>query len=128
MASFHNIEKSVFRRGQYVGYADGVWIIRRTNSSFSKWAARHRDDKSAPLILAWRLDEMSKKLEEHGKSKAAKTVFIFAGHWQYPDDHRACFVNGMRDSLSYMEATEKEAEEKLAFSNPFFVVESVSTR
>jgi hypothetical protein len=128
MARFHNIEKSVFRRGEYVGYADGVWIIRRTNSSFGNWAARHRDDKSAPLILAWRLDEMSAKLEEHEKSRPQKTVFIFAGHWQYPDDHHARFVNGMRTSLSYMEATEEEARERLASSNPFFAIESVSTR
>ena len=29
MKSLHNIEKSGFHKGQYVGYANGAWRIRR---------------------------------------------------------------------------------------------------
>ena len=37
---FHNIEKSTFRRGEYVGYSCGeVFEIRRTNSSYGNWCA-----------------------------------------------------------------------------------------
>ena len=35
-----HIEKSVFRRGEYVGYGGGaVWHVRRTNSSYGNWWA-----------------------------------------------------------------------------------------
>lgn len=63
----HNIEKSAFRKGEYVGYANGVWLIRKTNSSFGNWSARHRDDPRQPLIFAMRLADLSAKLDDHAK-------------------------------------------------------------
>ena len=37
----HNIEKSAFRRGEYVGYAAGyVFRVERSSSSFGNWQAR----------------------------------------------------------------------------------------
>lgn len=62
MKYLHNIDKSGFHRGEYVGYADGVWIIRKTNSSYGNWVARKRDDTAAPAIFACRLSDMSDKL------------------------------------------------------------------
>jgi len=44
---YSNIEKSAFRRGEYVGYAAGcVWRIQRCNSSYGNWYAypTHGDD------------------------------------------------------------------------------------
>ena len=36
----HNIDKSVFRKGEYVGYAAGyMFRIVRSNSSFGNWMA-----------------------------------------------------------------------------------------
>jgi hypothetical protein len=67
----HNIEKSAFRRGEYVGYGAGlVWRIVRTNSSFGNWQARpleHTCGDNLQLkntsIFARRLRDMSEKLE-----------------------------------------------------------------
>ena len=37
----YNIEKSAFRRGEYVGYSAGyVFRVERSNSSFGNWQAR----------------------------------------------------------------------------------------
>lgn len=36
----HAIEKSKFRHGQYVGYCNGVWHIRRNDGG---WRATKRD-------------------------------------------------------------------------------------
>ena len=65
----HNIEKSKFHKGEYVGYADGcVFRISRCNSSYGNWVAfvtqgdtfdRHFN---RPLF-AHRLLELSRKLE-----------------------------------------------------------------
>jgi hypothetical protein len=65
----HNIEKSKFRKGEYVGYADRcVFRIARTNSSFGNWCATvtHGDNYTRHcnrLIFAHRLLELSRKLE-----------------------------------------------------------------
>ena len=48
MKSFHNIERSAFHRGQYVGFADGAWNIRRDGNgwmarpAYAKYPAFHR--------------------------------------------------------------------------------------
>ena len=63
MKNLPNIEKSAFRRGEYVGYAKGVWIITRSNGSDGNWFARHRDNPRAPFFYAMRLEDMSRKLE-----------------------------------------------------------------
>lgn len=62
MKNYLNIEKSAFRPGEYVGYSNGAWLIRKTNSSYGNWSARHRDDNRKPLIFGFTLDEISKKL------------------------------------------------------------------
>jgi len=63
-----NIEKSAFRKGEYVGYADGcVFHITRTNSTYGNWFASvsHGDNvekyRNVP-IFAHRLSDMSAKL------------------------------------------------------------------
>ena len=63
MQNLHNIEKSAFRAGEYVGYCKGVWIIRPSTSSYGRWVARSRDDRNAPTLFAWRLADMSAKLD-----------------------------------------------------------------
>lgn len=41
MKNFHNIDKSAFRQGEYVGYAAGtVWRIRRCENG---WCASQRN-------------------------------------------------------------------------------------
>jgi hypothetical protein len=59
-----NIEKSKFHKGEYIGYANGVWLIRKTNSSYGNWSARFRDDTRVPLIFGFTLIEISKKLTD----------------------------------------------------------------
>jgi hypothetical protein len=61
MRDLPNIEKSAFHKGQYVGYANGPWIIRRTNSSYGNWVAT-TCNPSDPAIYAFRLSDMSAKL------------------------------------------------------------------
>ena len=61
-----NIEKSVFRRGEYVGYSGTlVWRITKSNNSSGKWHARNdsRDIQTVnTFVEAWTLDEMGNKL------------------------------------------------------------------
>jgi hypothetical protein len=61
MQKLTNIEKSTFRKGEYVGYANGVWRITKSNSSFGSWAARRQDGQGVTLF-AFRLSDMSVKL------------------------------------------------------------------
>jgi hypothetical protein len=68
MKNLVNIEKSAFRKGEYVGYSNGVWLIRKTNSSYGNWSARHRDSNRAPLIFGFTLEEVSKKLTDFALS------------------------------------------------------------
>lgn len=71
MKNLHNIEKSAFRRGEYVGCAKGeVFTITRSTSSYGNWCARvdARKFPNSPfsnrLIYAFTLEKLSKKLEE----------------------------------------------------------------
>ncbi len=61
----HNIEKSPFRKGEYVGYANGVWHIRKSTSAYGQWCATHQSDRNAPRLYSWRLSDMSIRLEEY---------------------------------------------------------------
>ena len=70
--SYPNIEKSAFRKGEYVGYANGVWLITKTNSTYGNWIARNRDDKTLSSILAFNLSDMSKKLQDHADKSVKK--------------------------------------------------------
>jgi len=57
MLSFHNIDKSAFRKGQYVGYANGtIWRIKRT---YGGWTASNGGQSFTRRTLA----EVSKALE-----------------------------------------------------------------
>ena len=64
MTSFPNIEKSAFGPGEFVGYAGGVWLITRSDSSFGNWIARFRDKTTVPNIYAFGLAAMSRKLTD----------------------------------------------------------------
>lgn len=60
----HNIEKSAFKRGEYVGYGGGkVWRIRKTLFGGWKWAA-HVTDGDYDTVYADRLSDMSTKLDK----------------------------------------------------------------
>jgi hypothetical protein len=62
MKNYPNIEKSGFRKGEYVGYANGkVFRISKTNSSFGSWFA-HNQNNYNEQIFAFGLDSMSQKL------------------------------------------------------------------
>lgn len=63
MKSYHNIEKSAFKPGTYVGYAriSGVWHIRGTSGN---WYARCTTERASGVgaFFARTLDEVSKEL------------------------------------------------------------------
>ena len=66
MKNYPNIEKSAFRKGEYVGYTEGrIYRISKTNSSFGTWAAHNRDNYNDQLF-AFGLDSMSQKLTQKG--------------------------------------------------------------
>jgi hypothetical protein len=62
MQSLPNIERSAFRRGEYVGYANGVWRISRGPRG---WFATKRDGNARTLyaptlrLLSIRLDHFA---------------------------------------------------------------------
>lgn len=61
MKNYTNIEKSAFRKGEYVGYCEGrVYHIRKSHGGY--WSARNRDD-GKDFFLAFGLDSMSKVLQ-----------------------------------------------------------------
>ena len=64
MKSYPNIERSAFRKGEYVGYSSGrVYHIRKSNSSFGNWFASNRDNWN-DQIYAFGLQALSDKLAE----------------------------------------------------------------
>ena len=64
MRSYPNIDKSAFRKGEYVGYSEGkVDRISKTNSSYGTWFAYNRDNYN-DQVFAFGLESMSKKLQE----------------------------------------------------------------
>ena len=68
MKDLHNIEKSAFRRGEYVGYARGkVWRISKTAYGGWKWVATSDDAQS---LYADRLIDLSKVLERGYMTKS----------------------------------------------------------
>lgn len=60
MKALHNIEKSAFRHGEYVGYSDGPWRIVKINKV---WRCIHAQGKHWS-IEAKTLEELSKQLAE----------------------------------------------------------------
>jgi hypothetical protein len=64
MKDLPNIEKSAFRKGEYVGYSNGVWNVRKVSTSYGNWSARHRDNNRMPLVFGFTLEEVSRKLTD----------------------------------------------------------------
>jgi hypothetical protein len=63
MRNYHNIEKSGFHHGEYVGYANGkVYKIKKSTSSYGNWFAYNRDNYNDQLF-AFGLNNLSKALE-----------------------------------------------------------------
>ena len=64
MKNYPNIEKSAFRKGEYVGYCEGkIFHIRKSNSTYGTWFAYNRDNYN-DQIFAFGLDAISQKLQE----------------------------------------------------------------
>jgi hypothetical protein len=64
MKNYPNIEKSAFRKGEYIGYSQGkVFHISKTNSSFGTWFAFNRDNYN-DQVFAFGLASMSEKLSQ----------------------------------------------------------------
>lgn len=62
MKHLTNIEKSAFRKGEYVGYSDGVWAIRSADSFQGKWEAAKRG--TYVRLYAPTLERMSEMLSQ----------------------------------------------------------------
>ena len=63
MRNYSNIERSSFRKGEYVGYCEGkVYRISKTNSSYGTWFAHDRDNYN-DQVFAFGLESMSIKLQ-----------------------------------------------------------------
>ena len=63
MKNYHNIEKSGFHHGEYVGYSNGkVYKIKKSTSSYGNWFAYNRDDYN-DQIFSFGLSNLSKALE-----------------------------------------------------------------
>jgi len=58
MKNLHNIEKSVFRKGEYVGYTEGPTVRIRKQGSY--WLAVTKDRAIYTTTLA----QMSKELDK----------------------------------------------------------------
>jgi len=64
MQSLHNIEKSAFRPGTYVGYGRGqTWMIVKSSSSMGRWWAYSMQDANGSLY-AWKLSDLSAALAQ----------------------------------------------------------------
>lgn len=72
MRSYPNIEKSAFRKGEYVGYCDGVWHIR-PKARGGLWGATKRDSNE-PTIFAETLGELSVKLTSLESESGAQPI------------------------------------------------------
>ena len=68
MRDYPNIEKSGFRRGEYIGYADGVWRIFRWGTGWRAFCRLHADHIN---LYADTLRDMSALLEEEATKKHA---------------------------------------------------------
>ena len=62
MKNYSNIEKSAFRKGEYIGYSQGkVFHISKSNSSFGSWFAHNRENYNEQ-VFAFGLESMSERL------------------------------------------------------------------
>jgi hypothetical protein len=67
MTDLHNIERSAFTHGAYVGYGAGtVWTITASSSSYGRWLAIPRQASPEPLrhmrLYAFTLKGLSDQL------------------------------------------------------------------
>ncbi len=64
MQSLHNIEKSAFHPGTYVGYGRGQTSrIRKSSGSYGNWWAYSLQNPNERLY-AWKLSDLSAKLAQ----------------------------------------------------------------
>jgi hypothetical protein len=74
MKYLHNIEKSAFRRFEYVGYANGAWRIRKGGCGgweANKFVPMTRDiDWNIATLRGETLDAISHKLEAFSTNNA----------------------------------------------------------
>lgn len=68
----HRIEKSGFHAGEYVGYCDGVWKIKKSSGL---WEARKAD--GSDYFRASTLDSVGKGLDE--RANVAVSHILFRG-------------------------------------------------
>lgn len=69
MRNYPNIDKSAFRKGEYIGYCEGkIYRITKSNSSYGTWHARNRDDFN-DQIFAFGLQALSDKLQAKAAAK-----------------------------------------------------------
>lgn len=64
MMNHHNIDKSAFRKGEYVGYCHGVWRIWRDGKV---WQANSRTIMGCPAgrtVYGRTLEDISRELAE----------------------------------------------------------------
>lgn len=61
MNSLWNIERSAFRRGEYVGYCNGAQRIRRVNGGWQTYALASSAGKFMPMF-GRTLAELSRKM------------------------------------------------------------------
>lgn len=76
MRNLHNIEKSGFRHGEYVGYGAGrTWRITRNASA---WHAHVRTGDPAPRLSARTLTELSTDLDDLDAAylRARRAAFV----------------------------------------------------
>ena len=68
MKALHNIEKSGFRRGEYIGYAAGkVWRIVKSKGAYGNWLAYDmHNPKGNDTLYAWTLASLSLLLKMKG--------------------------------------------------------------
>jgi len=77
----YNIEKSAFRKGEYVGYAAGyVFRVVKSNSSFGNWQAQlARYNPVNPrlsnrIFYGFTLAQLSERLDDFARETHAKAI------------------------------------------------------
>jgi hypothetical protein len=67
----HRIEKSVFRVGEYVGYCDGVWRIKKETNGLWSVRKNHEND----FFRASTLDGIGEGLDQRANIAASRAMF-----------------------------------------------------
>jgi hypothetical protein len=75
-----HIEKSAFRRGEYVGHAAGVWLITRADGVWrltrgarrGGWVARHASSRN--FLFARTLSDMNDRLAAFARNAATRAA------------------------------------------------------